>query len=102
MGELHLGLEVADGAQAADDRAGAPGAAEVDGQAVERLDLDPIGRRVGLGEGLADDPDPRLDIEQRRLPRVGQDGHDDACRTPSRHGSMMSRWPFVIGSNEPG
>ena len=48
MGELHLGLEVADGAQAADDRAGAAGLAEVDRQAVERLDLDPVEQRAGL------------------------------------------------------
>ena len=44
VGELHLGLEVADGPQAADDRAGAAGAAEVDRQAVERVDLDPAER----------------------------------------------------------
>ena len=77
MGELHLGLEVADRAQAADDRAGAAGAAQVDGQAVERLDLDPIRRCAGLGERLADDADPGLDVEQRRLPRVGKDRHDE-------------------------
>ena len=78
VGELHLGLEVADRAQAADDRAGAAGAAEVDGQAVERLDLDPVRRCAGLGERLADDADARLDVEQRRLARVGQDADDDA------------------------
>ena len=76
MGELHLALEVADGAQAADDRSGATLAAQVDGQAVEGLDIDPVGRCARLRERLADDADPGLDIEQRRLPRVGQDGDD--------------------------
>ena len=36
------------------------------------------GRRAGVGERVADDPDPGLDVEQRRLPRVGEDGHDHA------------------------
>ena len=87
MGELHLGLEVADRAQAADDRAGAAGAAEVDGQAVERLDLDPIRRRAGVGQRVADDRDPRRRREQRRLARVGEDGDDDPVedvRGPAR------------------
>ena len=42
--------------------AGAAGAAEVDGQAVERVDLDAVERaRRPRVEGLADDRDPRLD-----------------------------------------
>ena len=88
MGQLHLDLEVADRAQAADDGVGAARPAEVDGQAVERGDLDRVGRRPLGRERLADDPDPRLDRQQRRLPRVGEDGHDHALedgRGPADH-----------------
>jgi len=38
----HLGLEVADRAQTADDEPGAAPPAQVDGQAVERFDVDAI------------------------------------------------------------
>ena len=101
MGELHLGLEVADGPQPADDRRRAMGPAEVDGEALERGHLDAVERRVDLGERLADDADPLIGRQEGRLARVGQDADDDPLsRCVAR--SMMSRWPFVIGSNEPG
>jgi hypothetical protein len=76
VGELHLGLEVADRAQAPDDRAGPTYAAQVDGQTIERLDLDPVKRPARIAEGIADHPDPRLHIQQRSLARVGQHGDD--------------------------
>ena len=102
MGQLHLGLEVADRAQAADDRAGAAGAAEVDGQAVERGDLD---RPAS---------EPPASARASRMTRIrvstGSSGVlRGFARTPTTTRSktaaaraMMSRWPLVIGSNEPG
>ena len=84
VGELHLGLEVADRAQAANDRAGATGLAEVDGQAIEGDDVEPVGSdAVGRERGL-DDRDPRIDREQRRLARVGEDAHDHAIEDRQR------------------
>ena len=54
------------------------GAAEVDGQAVEGLDLDVVERRADVvGERRADDRDARLDRQQRRLPRVREHADDD-------------------------
>ena len=81
--ELHLRVEVADRAQAADDRAGATGAAEVDGQPVERGDLEAFGiDRLGLEDG-ADDPDAGVHRQERRLAWVGEDRDDE----PVEHGA---------------
>ena len=95
VGELHLRLEVADRPQAADDRGRAAGTAEVDREAVEGLDLDLVDERPGVGaERLADDRDPRLDRQQRRLPRVGQDADDHGVedgRCPGRR-CRGGRW----------
>ena len=53
VGQLHLRFEVADGAQAADDRGRAAGPAEVDGQAVEGDDVDAAGSDAGGRQGAA-------------------------------------------------
>jgi len=44
VSELHLGLEVADRAETADDDGGADPVAEVDGQPIEGVDDDPLVR----------------------------------------------------------
>ena len=78
VGELHLRLEVGHRAQAADHEPGADPMAEVDGQAVERLDVDPVGQlRAGLGQRRPDDLDPIGRSQQRRLARVLEDGDHD-------------------------
>src|SRR5207245_9078184 len=63
---------VAHRAQPADDGGGAAGPGVVDGESVEGADLDAA---VESG-ALADEVDPLLDAEQRRLPRVLEDGDD--------------------------
>ena len=91
MGQLHLGLEVADGAQTADDRGGATGAAEVDREPIEGDDLDCVRRDRGSRERVADQPDPRLDVEERRFPRVCEDATIDAIEDgggPGHHVDM--------------
>jgi len=93
VGEEHLGLEVADRPQAADDECGADPVAEIDRQPVEGLDRDTArgDRRGGRGKRLVDDGDAFVGREERLLARIGEDAR-----------AMTSRWPFVIGSNEPG
>ena len=76
MGELQLGLEIADRAQATDDRAGAAAAAQLDRQPVERVDLHPVGRNTGATQRLANHSDPSGGVEHGRLAWIGQDGHD--------------------------
>ena len=80
MGELHLGLEVADCPQAANDELGAAGTAEVDGQPVEGGDFDPIGTgtRAARRKRLTDDVDPHLDRQEGLFARVGEDADDDS------------------------
>src|SRR5262245_36084988 len=71
---LKLVLEVRDGPQTADDRAGPLVTRVVDEQPVEGVDLD-----VGVfAEHVANDLDPFLGREQRVLLSVHENRHDDA------------------------
>jgi hypothetical protein len=66
-------------------------------QARERVHLDPRLPR----EGLADDLHPLLHREERLLLGLRRMAMVTSSNT-LRPRAMMSRWPFVIGSNEPG
>jgi hypothetical protein len=86
VGKLHLDLEVADRAQAADDGGRIARSGELDRQAIERVDVDPLVRYVVRLEGGADDLDALLDRQQGRLLRIGQYGDDD--RIEHRGGAL--------------
>src|ERR1035437_476248 len=79
VGHLQLRLEVGYGAQATHDERCFGGAAEVDSQTIECLDVNP-GRyrhRTAFGDGLAYDRDPLLRRQRRRgLLRIHKDAED--------------------------
>lgn len=94
MGELHLGLEIRDGAKATHDRRGAVGPYGVYGQAVEGRDDRAVGRQAGCLDRGAEDLDPSLGWQQWRLPGIGQDGHDHPIEDgecPAEHVEMPVR-----------
>ena len=73
-------------------------AAEVDQQAVERVELDP---RLASPMRVADDRPALLEREQRLLAHVLRD-RDDHLVEQRQRAPRMSTWPLVIGSKVPG
>ena len=72
-GHLVLVLEVADGAQAADQQTGADLASEVHEEAAEGANLDPL---LSLDRSL-NEREPLVDGEERLLGGVRRHGHDE-------------------------
>ncbi len=78
VGELELRLEVAIARRPRTIEPAPTRAAEVDGQPVERLDLDASAASAGVARAPSRITATRVvDVEQRRLARVGEDGDDD-------------------------
>src|SRR6185369_5135780 len=77
---LQLIVEVADRAQAFDDRLDAVGPAEVDQQPMRRLDDDVGGASRMISNGLPDEVHPFVHGEQRVLVLVDPDGHHDLVK----------------------
>src|SRR4029078_342064 len=68
VGELQLGLEIADRPEAADDDRGPDPVAEVNGPSVERVDDDPVpGAGARGAERVADYRHPVLGRQERAL-----------------------------------
>ena len=96
---LELVLEVGDRAEAAHDDRRAPTLLRVvDEQAGEGVDAAPAVPPVGL----ADDLHPLLDREERAASRGSPGWRRRTSSKTDRPRAMMSRWPFVMGSKEPG
>jgi hypothetical protein len=86
-GHLELVVEIADGAEAADDHGRVDAAGEVDEQAVEALDLDLGAGALGDGGGLgADELDAFLEREHGALAGIDGDADDQAVNEPGGAG----------------